>query len=232
MKIEIDISRWGGLCKDFPNFNISEYTGPKERLMMFIDGQFNPQNLTGDMQRAWQVYHVIKEFQKNGVGLEIGGGQSPIEPFVVNLDCYYGENHPEYGGRYMPHIIGRGDVYNKPNSSFKTEHTFLQYPLQTFGSNTIGFLTSFHSLEHMENTLETLKEWIRIVKPGGALIMVMPDKTYTQYLAPQFQDKGHKHEYTPQEFKEILDKLVDLVTIEEFDTFKNNFSFPVLLRKK
>ncbi len=50
------------------------------------------------------------------------------------------------------------------------------------------FLLSSHSLEHCANTLKTVLEWKRVVKPGGAVLIVTPDKTHTF---------DHRREVTP-----------------------------------
>ena len=42
--------------------------------------------------------------------------------------------------------------------------------------NTYDFVHSSHSLEHMVNIYVALKNWIRITKPGGYLIITVPDE--------------------------------------------------------
>lgn len=37
---------------------------------------------------------------------------------------------------------------------------------------------SSHVLEHMEDDYETLKEWTKLLKPGGKLILYLPDGDY------------------------------------------------------
>jgi len=44
---------------------------------------------------------------------------------------------------------------------------------------TYDFLFASHSLEHIANPIKALKEWIRVVKPGGHLILILPEKTRT-----------------------------------------------------
>jgi len=54
------------------------------------------------------------------------------------------------------------------------------------GSNLAGvqdrsydFVLSSHNLEHFANPVKALNEWKRVVRPGGSLIMVLPDYKYT-----------------------------------------------------
>ena len=48
----------------------------------------------------------------------------------------------------------------------------LPYPDETF-----DVLTAWHVVEHVSDVARTLTEWRRVVKPGGLLVMEMPDTT-------------------------------------------------------
>jgi SAM-dependent methyltransferase len=39
------------------------------------------------------------------------------------------------------------------------------------------FLFASHTLEHIANPIKALKEWIRIVKDGGSIILILPEKS-------------------------------------------------------
>ena len=180
------------------------------------DDYRRPDNVTGHVQRAYCVYwSVVMRRRTGGVGLDIGCG-NVISPFCIGLDVYADRRgsdseHPVYGGGgYRPHVQACGERLPFKDESF-------------------WWIISCHSLEHMENTFDTLCEWLRALKPGGIAAIIMPDRNYGP-----FNDPSHKHEYTPDEFfTEILMPLVSEGKIEilEYDTFKNHFSFNCLLRK-
>lgn len=178
------------------------------------DDYRRPNNITGYVQRAYCIYWSVVMHRRTGdFGLDVGCG-TVISPFCIGLDIYADRpdsEHPVYGGGgYRPHVQACG------------EHL-------PFKDKTFRWIVSCHSLEHMENTFETLCEWLRVLKPGGVAAVIMPDRNYGP-----FNDPSHKHEYTPDEFfVEILLPLINegMIEILEYDTFKNHYSFNCLLRK-
>ncbi|MXV17501.1 methyltransferase domain-containing protein [Pedobacter sp. HMF7056] len=51
--------------------------------------------------------------------------------------------------------------------------------LAPIASASYDFILSSHSLEHIANPLKALKEWLRVLKPGGSITMILPDSRYT-----------------------------------------------------
>jgi len=63
--------------------------------------------------------------------------------------------------------------------------------------NSFDFVNSSHCLEHLQNPLEGLRNWLRILKPGGYLIALVPDEDlYEQGIWPSTNNKDHKHTFT------------------------------------
>ena len=51
--------------------------------------------------------------------------------------------------------------------------------LTSVPDDTYDFVLSCHNLEHLANPVKALKEWQRVTRPGGALILVVPNYRYT-----------------------------------------------------
>ena len=59
------------------------------------------------------------------------------------------------------------------------------------------FVHSSHCLEHLVDPREGLKNWLRVVKPGGFLIVTVPDEDlYEQGVFPSTYNKDHKWTFT------------------------------------
>ncbi len=191
------------LLEFFPDYDYHKPKFPKERLHFL-----NPDNFVGHQQRAFIIFHCIEMYRKhhgNCLGLEPGAGQAP-SPWCISLDYYSGNRHPVYGGVYRPQVRAMGE-------------------LLPFKDEVFDFIVSNHSLEHMRDTGKTLLEWLRVLKDGGRIAMVMPDRKY-----PYTYESSHVSECTPEEFLEILINFKN-IKILEYDTFKNFFSFNTVFEK-
>ncbi|HMO16977.1 MAG TPA: class I SAM-dependent methyltransferase [Oligoflexia bacterium] len=51
--------------------------------------------------------------------------------------------------------------------------------LSTVSDETYDFLIAAHVIEHMKNPLASLEQWARVLKPGGLIYMIVPDKRRT-----------------------------------------------------
>lgn len=59
------------------------------------------------------------------------------------------------------------------------------------------FLHSSHCLEHLRDPFEALPNWVRVVRPGGHLVVLVPDEDlYEQGVWPSTFNPDHKHTFT------------------------------------
>lgn len=59
------------------------------------------------------------------------------------------------------------------------------------------FVHSSHCLEHVHDPHEALRHWVRITKPGGYLVITVPDEDmYEQGTWPSTYNDDHKHSFT------------------------------------
>ncbi len=63
--------------------------------------------------------------------------------------------------------------------------------------NSVDFVHSSHCLEHLHDPHEGLANWFRILKPGGHLVVLIPDEDlYEQGVFPSTFNRDHKVTFT------------------------------------
>jgi SAM-dependent methyltransferase len=61
----------------------------------------------------------------------------------------------------------------------------------------IDFVHASHCLEHLRDPVEGLVNWFRILRPGGFLVITIPDEDlYEQGVFPSTFNRDHKHTFT------------------------------------
>lgn len=141
-------------------------------------------NVGAESRKTWEEKLRNGFFLKymSGLGMEIG--YCGYEPNVVPiLDNCIGIdlNTPDYNGFNIP------------------------YP-----DETQDYLYNSHVLEHISDYKSTIQEWFRILKKGGYLITVVPNKFLYEKKSelPSQWNSDHKRFYTPasllQEIEESL----------------------------
>ena len=118
--------------------------------------------------KDWRKYFSDKLY---GKGLEIGPLHRPmLRHDGMDIDyidrCTVAElraHYPELKDLPLvePHIIGDAETLaNVPDAKY-------------------DFLISAHVIEHMKNPLGSLEQWCRVLKTGGKLYLIVPDKRAT-----------------------------------------------------
>jgi len=113
----------------------------------------------------------IADFYLRGNGIEIGALylplKAPTEARVTYVDrmtvAQLREHYPEYPNKdyVTPDVIDDGETL----SSFKSE--------------TQDFVIANHFIEHCQNPIGTIENFLRVLKTGGVLYLAIPDKRYT-----------------------------------------------------
>jgi SAM-dependent methyltransferase len=130
-----------------------------------------------------KVQRIFWRYVKHGVGLEIGGpsdafgdaGILPLYRYIQKLDnCVFSAETIWEGQR----LEGQTFTYHpkKPRGfNFIREST----DLLGIKNSSYDFILASHTLEHTTNPIKALKEWIRVVKPGAPMIVILPHYRYT-----------------------------------------------------
>jgi SAM-dependent methyltransferase len=80
--------------------------------------------------------------------------------------------------------------------------------------NTFDFVNSSHCLEHLEDPLLGLRNWLRVLKPGGYIVALVPDEDlYEQRVWPSTNNRDHKHTFTILKSSSWNEKSISLLRL-------------------
>ncbi|WP_163987285.1 methyltransferase domain-containing protein [Rhizobium lusitanum] len=91
--------------------------------------------------------------------------------------------------------------YQRPNLTFRVG----ECAAIPCADNSIDLIVSFETLEHHDKHDETFREFKRVLRPGGQLLISSPDKKYYSDLR-NFHNEFHVKELYEEEFHELMEK--------------------------
>lgn len=161
-----------------------------------------------------------------GVGLDLGfGGAKPIVDTAITMDRPKGDplrakfwpEAPLFD--WMTHI--EGDIARLP----------------WFADNSLDYVFSSHALEDFEDTAAVVAEWLRVIKPGGYLVIFCPDqKAYEVHCKANgtLPNQSHKHaDFGLDYLKNVLLTLgISESQIVHQIPLVDHYSFDLVVQKK
>lgn len=148
-----------------------------------------------------------------GNGLDLGSAGDPVVPWAIQVElpeslynCY--QSFPLWGP-----VQWRGDARCLP-----------------FRDETMDFVYSSHLLEDFEDWTPVLAEWLRVLKRGGNLIVMVPDKERFNEAIRKGGggNSNHKHEAYLGELTSVLSELGISVILEKFTHNEPSFDWNIL----
>lgn len=155
-----------------------------------------------------------------GNGLDVGAGGSAILKTAICVDRAEEDGRRAHVGSDPTHLVGdAADLY-------------------WFRDSVLDYVFSSHVLEDFEDTAIVLKEWLRVLKPGGHLVLFLPDQqTYVADCAKNggLPNQAHKHADFGLDFvKRCLASIgytKECVVYEEWPFIGNPYSFAIVVKK-
>lgn len=146
--------------------------------------------------------------------MDIGFGGDPIVPHAICMDL------PVPYARYLKHFQHlHGEAEN----------------LHWFRDGALDWVYSSHVLEDFPDTRKVLDEWLRVVRPGGHVVLYLPDEqVYREHCRRQGKPPNahHIHENFGLAFvKAAIADRTDLEVVHERFPV-GIYSFELVLKKK
>jgi ADP-heptose:LPS heptosyltransferase/predicted SAM-dependent methyltransferase len=131
-----------------------------------------------------------------GKVLDVGCGPNKAFPHFIGVD---NGHHTRFGYTIRPDIWSEAD-----------ELWFAK-------SQAYDAVFSSHTLEHLEDYRKVLKEWWRVIKPEGYLVLYLPHKDFYPNIGKDGANPDHKHDFHPDDIIEAMKEVGgwDLVENEE-----------------
>lgn len=114
------------------------------------------------------------------LGIEIGGPSTLFSKEILPVYLLAKEID---GCNYSSNTVWEGEIksseYNYYAGKIGKQYILEGSNLSDIEDEKYDFLLSCHNLEHIANPIKALKEWCRVLKPNGVLLLVLPDKLFT-----------------------------------------------------
>lgn len=127
-----------------------------------------------------------------GYGLDLGCSIWKPYSHMIGVDVYC-----SHCGQTRKHLPGCPGAWH-----INLFHIADKLPL--FATASLDFVYSSHLLEHMHNPLEALKEWWRIIKHGGHLVLYLPHADLYPNTPEEGGNPEHKHNFRPKDIIELM----------------------------
>ena len=124
-----------------------------------------------------------------GKGIDIGPGPDPLTEFISFFPLLESVELWD---------LGQGDA---------------QF-MERAKDESFDFVHSSHCLEHLHDPFEGIKNWFRILKPGGYLVVTIPDEDlYEQWVFPSTYNPDHKCTFTIHKKSSWCSKSINVIEL-------------------
>lgn len=154
-----------------------------QKAKMFGVAPYIRERVSRKLGKTSPNFKICAPLVRDKAGLEIGGPSKlfsrgdrfPVYPIVGRLDnCNFSDKTIWEG------TIQEGQTYTydkqRPNGF---QYIREAVDLNGIVSDSYDFVLSSHALEHVANPLRALKEWLRVLRQGGVLVLILPHKDGT-----------------------------------------------------
>lgn len=169
---------------------------------------------TSNGHESRKIRHEVLPYLARG-GLDIGCGPDKVWGHLVGIDS--GKDTALFGVAMRPDM---------------TVADAARLPI--FADGAIENVYSSHLLEHIEDFAAALREWWRVLKVGGHLVLYLPHADHYPNIGEPGANPDHKHDFRPADIIAALRVIAPDWTLLENQTRGegNEYSFLLVFRKE
>lgn len=142
-----------------------------------------------------------------GQGLDLGCGNTKIKSEAIGIDLL------------------------SPYADMKIDARLMPF----YDNELFDYIFSSHLLEEIQDTEATLREWLRVIKKGGYIVLYQADKDYYYPLDDPRCNQKHIHHFTWNTLWDIFEKIGDVELVHHARYSQepyNEWSFELVVQKK
>lgn len=104
--------------------------------------------------------------------------------------------------------------------------------LSMFSDGELDFVIARHNLEHYVDVIKTIKEWYRVLRKDGFMVVVLPDETGLNRVGKRgvALDPTHEHSFTQESFKNLIEAIGGFEILKQ-EPVISNWSFISVCKK-
>jgi len=108
----------------------------------------------------------------------------------------------------------------------------LNFGLSLFASDTFDYVFSSHFLEHTKDPIALLREWFRVVRPGGNLVLYLPHKELYPRCGQPGANPDHKNDFDAGDIIRIMEEIGSYKILHnEIHAENDEYSFELVFNK-
>ncbi len=124
-----------------------------------------------------KIRQYVWPWVREGRGIDLGCGFDKVHPRCVGMDA-----------ERTPTADVVGDITD----------------LSRWGDGEFDWVFSSHAIEDIPDTVGTLREWLRVLRPGGTIVVYCPYRHYYPNVGQPDANPGHVHDFVPSELTAAL----------------------------
>jgi len=150
-----------------------------------------------------------------GQGLDLGCGPNKTFPHFTGVDNL--KDVELFGIEINPDMVVES-----------CEH------LPEFEDASQDFVFSSHLLEHIDDYAGALKEWWRVIRPGGHLVLYLPHRDLYPHIGTPGSNPDHKHDFSQRDIERAMESVDGgwSLLVNELRANDNEYSFLQVWKKR